>query len=711
MNKWMAAFISLMLMTASLIFGGLAVGQGDVQSITKKILDKDLDGAFAEASARLKNHPADAVLLKLLGQIEYERGRYAESAEFIGRSLNADALPSGLKAWNLLYLGMGCEKLKKPEEAVVHYRDVFGVEADRRTLVRALQALRRLGQPVSSEMYHKIAPRDEYRLEGKPAPDFALPDLQGRMHTLSEWKGSPLFIHLGTTWCGGCQGEGQAVEKFVEKYKSRGVVFLKVNFGESEAALKDFLNHYRADGLLGLVDFNCRYIETYGATSWPTTVIVDEKGIVRYHSVEAFYHGGNQEPFEVLDGILSRLKSAVAKAGEDPDCENGACSIKSKGNASAAGDFHPRLAVDGQGRLWMAYISDRDGDNNVYLRGYDGNGKAMGKDVPVSRSLGDDYACDIAVASDDSIWITWVSNRTGVYDVFLKSYKNGEGSKDMKITRTTDDAFGPRLAAGPGGRLWITYYRWNTNPENGVSRDRDVFARFYDGTSWSEETEVNPLEPKVEDHSDPAVAVDGEGRAWIAWSFDYHQRLYANPLNADLPTIFAQKLADGRKEGNALFVGVRETGNDSSIDVFPSLAAGPGKDIWCAWDAFAGTRRVILTSLKAGDAADFSADIVASDVRAVACTPSIAVDRAGVPALVWRQLDGDRWRLYGSRYRSNEWSEPFPVSGPAAKNDCSDPVLVAGTDGALWVAFTERTGGKAEVRLVRFAERRPASGI
>ena len=37
-------------------------------------------------------------------------------------------------------------------------------------------------------------------LEGKPAPEFAVCDIYGIPRTLSGWRGSPIFLHFGSSW-------------------------------------------------------------------------------------------------------------------------------------------------------------------------------------------------------------------------------------------------------------------------------------------------------------------------------------------------------------------------------------------------------------------------------------------------------------------------------------------------------------------------------
>ena len=73
----------------------------------------------------------------------------------------------------------------------------------------------------------------------------------------------------------------------------------------------------------------------------------------------------------------------------------------------------------------------------------------------------------------------------------------------------------------------------------GSSRDRNIFARRYDPVrhAWDAAREISPHAPEVEDHTDPDVVIDPQGKNWVVWSYDYHPQLYKKPVEAEQPTI------------------------------------------------------------------------------------------------------------------------------------------------------------------------------
>ena len=66
-------------------------------------------------------------------------------------------------------------------------------------------------------------------LLGKPAPDFALEDLNGKKVSLADYKGKPLMINFWATWCGPCKLETPWLVELNNEYAGKGFVILGID--------------------------------------------------------------------------------------------------------------------------------------------------------------------------------------------------------------------------------------------------------------------------------------------------------------------------------------------------------------------------------------------------------------------------------------------------------------------------------------------------
>ena len=88
--------------------------------------------------------------------------------------------------------------------------------------------------------------KDNLSVEGQPAPDFSLPDLNGNLLSSETLKGNYVVIHIATTWCPFCNAEAPHLEQLYQDYKDKDVKVLIIDVKEPKdlvkAKLKDRFN-------------------------------------------------------------------------------------------------------------------------------------------------------------------------------------------------------------------------------------------------------------------------------------------------------------------------------------------------------------------------------------------------------------------------------------------------------------------------------------
>ncbi len=125
---------------------------------------------------------------------------------------------------------------------------------------------------------HKFEPV----VEGKIAPDFALPDLQGKMYKLSDYKGKIVFINFWATWCKPCEEEMASMQVMYEALRKQYPDFelwaVSIDKGAPDI-VKSFVRKYELTFPI-LHDRNGKIKEIYKTTGVPETFIIDQNGII-----------------------------------------------------------------------------------------------------------------------------------------------------------------------------------------------------------------------------------------------------------------------------------------------------------------------------------------------------------------------------------------------------------------------------------------------
>jgi peroxiredoxin len=135
-----------------------------------------------------------------------------------------------------------------------------------------------------------------------PAPDFSLRDLQGRIHSLAEYRGKVLVLNFWATWCPPCRAE---IPDFVEAYNelsSQGLEIIGVTMEDISAAdLEDFAREMKMNYA---VAFGTEEVaRAYRPGQYiPATIIIDKKGVIRHR------HVGSMEKDALLKVVTPLLE-------------------------------------------------------------------------------------------------------------------------------------------------------------------------------------------------------------------------------------------------------------------------------------------------------------------------------------------------------------------------------------------------------------------
>jgi peroxiredoxin len=142
----------------------------------------------------------------------------------------------------------------------------------------------------------------------QPAPDFELPDLQGRIHTLSQYRGKIVIVNFWSAECAYSVRTDELLLKWQSHWGS-DVAALAVAMNRNESA-ELWEEAARERGIPTVLnDAGLLVTDLYGVEITPHVHVVDRAGILRYRGAvdDVTFRQRNATRFyleEVVDALL-----------------------------------------------------------------------------------------------------------------------------------------------------------------------------------------------------------------------------------------------------------------------------------------------------------------------------------------------------------------------------------------------------------------------
>ncbi|MDQ6932109.1 MAG: TlpA family protein disulfide reductase [Candidatus Eremiobacteraeota bacterium] len=138
-------------------------------------------------------------------------------------------------------------------------------------------------------------------LAGTFAPSFPVSRLDGGWEELRHYRGKVVLINLWASWCPPCRAEMPDLQRLATRYRTKGVIVLGVDQGESARNAGAFA-HSLGITFPILLDEEQRYGREFSALGLPTTIIVKPNGVIALGIDGALTYGQMQEAIVPLLG-------------------------------------------------------------------------------------------------------------------------------------------------------------------------------------------------------------------------------------------------------------------------------------------------------------------------------------------------------------------------------------------------------------------------
>jgi hypothetical protein len=164
--------------------------------------------------------------------------------------------------------------------------------------------------------------------------------------------------------------------------------------------------------------------------------------------------------------------------------------------------YFPTLAVDANGRVWIAWSQFENSVWTVMVRAWD-HGK-LDAAVDLGRGSRINLLPALAVLSSGEVFAAWQAEVKGRFAIRGSTLRGGRWSESETISAGGEQEFRPAVTVDSNGKLWLTWDRW-------TNRRYNTIARWLDGGKWSVEVDVSG----GEEARAPQILADHSGRVWI----------------------------------------------------------------------------------------------------------------------------------------------------------------------------------------------------
>lgn len=137
-------------------------------------------------------------------------------------------------------------------------------------------------------------------LLGRPAPDFALPELDGAgVIRLSALRGNVVVVNFWASWCAACRDEHAGLLSIWERFRDKGMVLVGVDFQDRKPAALAFMREMGGDWPV-VEDPGGGTALGYGVYGIPETFFIGRDGTIRFKQI-------GPSSYEQLTNLVQRL--------------------------------------------------------------------------------------------------------------------------------------------------------------------------------------------------------------------------------------------------------------------------------------------------------------------------------------------------------------------------------------------------------------------
>lgn len=114
---------------------------------------------------------------------------------------------------------------------------------------------------------------------GKRVPNFTLMTFDGEQYSIEDYRGQIVLVNFWASWCKPCEQEAAELEQAWRKFKDQGVMFLGVDYVDTETEAMTYLTKFDISYPNG-PDLGTKISQAFRIRGVPETYIVGRDGTI-----------------------------------------------------------------------------------------------------------------------------------------------------------------------------------------------------------------------------------------------------------------------------------------------------------------------------------------------------------------------------------------------------------------------------------------------
>jgi hypothetical protein len=320
---------------------------------------------------------------------------------------------------------------------------------------------------------------------------------------------------------------------------------------------------------------------------------------------------------------------------------------------------------DPTGVLHLVWYDNRDGNEEVYYRRFDG--LAWGENQRLTLDAGRSTDPCVAATPDGHVHVVWSDDRDGNSEIYYKEWDGLSWNPDQRLTNAPSSSVTPSLTADPSGKIHVV---WSDRRDG----NNEIYYKMSDGVAWTPDSRLTDVSSTS---LNPKVAADDSGHLHVVWDDlrDGNYEIY-------------YKTSDGLVWG-----GDQRLTLDAGISVRPAICAHDVGHLHVVWgDNRDGNSEIYY---KEFDGVIWSDDLRLTDASGVSTYPDIMVDDSLALHVIWEDRRDGNYEVYYKTYDGVLWGSDVRLTDAGGASSGASGCL--DTSGNMHIVWSDARHGHGEI--------------